>query len=37
MRNNLIAGVLAGLLAGVVFGVMMQMMHAPAPNGARCR
>lgn len=33
MRNNLTAGVLAGLLAGVVFGVMMQLMHAPAPNG----
>jgi hypothetical protein len=33
MRNNLSAGVLAGLLAGMVFGVMMQLMHAPAPNG----
>ena len=35
MRNNSLTGALAGLIAGVVFGVMMQMMHAPTPDGMK--
>ncbi len=33
MHSRITAGALAGIPAGVVFGVMMQLMHAPTPDG----
>lgn len=35
LRDRVFAGIGAGLAAGVVFGLMMQIMTAPAPDGAR--
>jgi hypothetical protein len=33
MRNKVTAGIVAGLIAGLPFGIMMQLMHAPTPEG----